>query len=143
VGRSSIGHREAIGFSCVLLAASLIWSYSSRKTLFTTAYNRRLFGALLVALTAITLDRVLHAVLRRPVHQIFMVDFLLLAVVTATAALSLGRWIGWVALIYAAGAIAAAFAGERAALLFPIVNLVAIGLGVYWMRGLGRTQTPP
>jgi hypothetical protein len=141
--RGVFGYSEMIGIPLIVFAGLLVQFWFWRDKVLQTAFNRRMFAALALALLAVFVDRVVSAMLERQVDEVFVTDFLLLSAVVGTTAITLARWLGWPALTYLAGAFACMVASDYAPWLFPAVNLIVVGEGIYFMGKTRSAHTPP
>ncbi len=135
-GLSSLTHKQAFGFSVLVLVSLLIGICVKRKQLFATAFNRRGVGLVLMAIILVVGNRSIAWALGIPLRFVLSTDALVLAMACGAAALMLMRWCGWMALIFVATAISiAVFPSVEPPLTFSsgaiAAALTAVG---FWRR---------
>jgi serine/threonine-protein kinase len=131
--------RDMVMFSIVMLAAVLVGLVFYRQQLFTNAFNRRGAVVIVLALAAVSLNRVIGFLQGSPVPRVFAQDLLLLTLAGVISAVTLARWVWPMAATYAAGLVLALALPGWSAAVFAGSTLVGIAvLIVGWRSARAR-----
>jgi serine/threonine-protein kinase len=119
-------YRELLGLGLGGVVAAAVVTWRERASLWRNAYNRALVFAMLLWVTAPLASRAAAALLRAPVAWAVTADMLLLSFLAAQSALTLRRWFGVAAAVFALGALVASIDARHAYAAFVVASSVAL-----------------
>jgi eukaryotic-like serine/threonine-protein kinase len=104
----------------LIITGVLIW----RKRFFANAINRRLVAVMLLCGFSVVANRTIAVFLDTPAPRVFVADFLLLAAITAVAAISLLRGLWLLSLTLFAGSLACVAMPDSSPIVFALVGIL-------------------
>ena len=114
-----------------------------REKLLKHTFNRRIAAALLVGLTALMAHRVLaYASGETRVFRVLSDDAFILAAVSALGAFTIVRWMLWLSLILAAGAVGIVLWPNIAMTLSTALPMVAVAVALHSLRRARNAPKP-
>ncbi len=136
--------RELAGFTTFLFVVTLLAAAFLRRSLLVNAFNRRVIGVLLVSFATLSVHRIIEAAAGSPVERVITIDSLILTALIGAAAVTLARWLWWLAAMFAGCTIYSALVPERALIVFALATGVAIIVpALRWWWVYTRHGEPP
>jgi len=126
---------DLLYFSFAVLGVLIAIIAIANKRVLRNAYNRRMVAIAVIAVCAMIADRIVGVVRDVPVEVTVAHDMITFTIVCIVGALSFGRWLGWIGLLYAISAVVTLTVPGSGAIMFTLAAcLTAIFVGIAWRK---------
>ncbi len=135
-GTAELRTGDTVIFSLVILVSGLSFFAVYRRRLLKNAFNRRAAGLLFLAMSGLTVNRLVCFLTGAEVREVFVHDLLILAMVASAAGIGLARWAWPAAGLYVVALVLALLFPAASPVVFSVSSLAAIAyLAIAWRRG--------